>query len=154
TMMRSRTGISANNSRPRKELAMQAVRARLAVIAAAIALAIAAPRAADKRPITETDLFKFTWIADPQIAPDGSQVPFVRVVVNEKDNRYESSLFLVPTTGGGDPRRISAGTRDSAPRWSPNGKTLAFVRSPEKDGKPQPSQIFMMQMDGGEARPL
>ena len=70
---------------------MQAARARLALVLAAIALAIGVPRAADKRPITETDLLKFTWVADPQISPDGSTVAFVRVVVNEKENRYETS---------------------------------------------------------------
>src|SRR5262249_54849596 len=97
-------------------------------------------------------LFKFTWIADPQIAPDGSQVAFVRVVVNEKENRYEASIFLVPTGGGAEPRRVTAGSRDTGPRWSPDGRRLAFVRNVEKDGKPQGSQIFVMQMDGGEAR--
>ena len=45
------------------------------------------PRAADKRPVTDTDLFKFTWVGDPQISPDGSTVVFVRVVVNEKEDR-------------------------------------------------------------------
>jgi hypothetical protein len=44
-----------------------------------------------RRFITEKDLFKFTWIADPQISPDGSTVVFVRVTVNEKENRYETS---------------------------------------------------------------
>ena len=54
------------------------------------------PRAAEKRFITEKDLLKFTWIADPQIAPDGLAIAFVRVTVNEKENRYETSLFTVP----------------------------------------------------------
>src|SRR5437899_3712386 len=133
---------------------MYGVRTRAAIVGLAILFTIGAPRAADKRPVAETDLFRFTWIADPQIAPDGSQVAFVRVVVNEKENRYETSIFLVPAAGGGEPRRITAGTRDTAPRWSPDGRRMAFVRNVEKDGKPQASQIFVMQMDGGEARPL
>ena len=37
---------------------------------------------AQKRAITEKDLFKFQWIGDPQISPDGSQVAFVRVTVD------------------------------------------------------------------------
>ena len=41
-------------------------------------------QAADKRLITETDLFRFVWVADPQISPDGKQVAFVRVSVNKK----------------------------------------------------------------------
>jgi dipeptidyl aminopeptidase/acylaminoacyl peptidase len=133
---------------------MYAVRSRAALASLVILFTIGAPRAADKRPIAETDLFRFTWIADPQIAPDGSQVAFVRVVVNEKENRYETSIFLVPTAGGSEPRRITAATRDTAPRWSPDGRRMAFVRNVEKDGKPQAGQIFVMEMDGGEARPL
>src|SRR5437868_10353453 len=112
---------------------MQAARARLALVLAAIALAIGVPRAADKRSITEKDLLKFTWIADPQISPDGSTVAFVRVTVNEKDDKYETSLFAVPTTGSDAPRRLTTGTRDSSPRWAPDGKRLAFVRATEKD---------------------
>ncbi len=109
--------------------------------------------AADKRAITDMDLFKFVWIADPQISPDGSRVAFVRVWVNQKADRYENALWIVPA-GGGASRQITAGPRDSTPRWSPDGKTLAFVRSPEKDGRPQPPQIFLLSLDGGEARQL
>lgn len=108
---------------------------------------------ADKRAITEMDLFKFAWIADPQISPDGSRVAFVRVWVNQKADRYENALWIVPTSSG-PARQITAGPRDSSPRWSPDGKTLGFLRSPEKDGRPQPPQIYLLSLDGGEARPL
>jgi len=46
-----------------------------------------------RRPITDTDLFKFVWAADPQISPNGSQVAFVRVTVNEDKDRYETQLL-------------------------------------------------------------
>ena len=112
------------------------------------------PRAAEKRFITEKDLFKFTWIADPQIAPDGSTIPYVRVTVNEKENRYETSLFTVGTTGAEAARRLTSNVRDTMPRWSPDGRRIAFVRSIEKDGKPQPGQVYLLDMNGGEAYPL
>src|SRR3989475_10169187 len=123
-------------------------RASVAVLFCAIALTMATPRAAGQRFITETDLFKFTWIADPQISPDGATVAFVRVTVNEKENRYETSLFAVPASGAEAPRRLTSGIRDTTPRWSPDGKTIAFVRALEKDGKTQPSQLYLLQMDG------
>ncbi|OLC45196.1 MAG: peptidase [Acidobacteria bacterium 13_1_40CM_65_14] len=136
-------------------------RASVAVLFCAIALTMATPRAAGQRFITETDLFKFTWIADPQISPDGSTVAFVRVTVNEKENRYESSLYAVPTAASQSsgvsndtPRRLTSGIRDTSPRWAPDGKRIAFVRAIEKDGKVQPAQIYLLAMDGGEARPL
>jgi dipeptidyl aminopeptidase/acylaminoacyl peptidase len=105
------------------------------------------------RPITEKDIFRFQWIGDPRLSPDGSQVAFVRVTVDEKADRYVTSLWSVPTTGG-EPRRITNGPRDSAPRWSPDGKTLAFLRVGEKDGKPSESQIFLLSMSGGEPHAL
>jgi len=107
-----------------------------------------------KRFITEKDLLKFTWIADPQLSPDGSAVAFVRVTVNERDDRYDTAIFAVPADGRDAPRRLTAGNRDTAPRWSPDGKRLAFVRASERDGKTQPGQIYVLAMDGGEARPV
>jgi dipeptidyl aminopeptidase/acylaminoacyl peptidase len=115
---------------------------------------VSVPGANGRRFITENDLLKFTWIADPQISPDGATVAFVRVTVNGKENRYETSLFAVPASGAEAPRRLTSGIRDTTPRWAPDGKRLAFVRSVEKDGKPQPAQVYLLQMDGGEARAI
>src|SRR6266576_827009 len=108
-----------------------------------------------RRPITETDLFKFVWAADPQISPSGSQVAFVRVNVNEDKDRYETQIFVVPADGSAPPRPLTAGRNDRSPRWSPDGRQVAFVRTPEPvDGKSKPSQIYLISMDGGEARAL
>jgi dipeptidyl aminopeptidase/acylaminoacyl peptidase len=126
------------------------------VLTLLLVAALAVPssfRAAEKRMITETDLFKFVWAADPQISPDASRVVFVRVSVNQKADRYDSALWTVPTNGG-EARQLTSGPRDSGARWSPDGKTLAFVRSAEKDGRPQPPQIYLLSLEGGEARPL
>jgi dipeptidyl aminopeptidase/acylaminoacyl peptidase len=130
-------------------------RTSLAVVAGA-AVALASAHAQARRPITEIDLFKFTWVADPQISPDGAAVAFVRVNVNEKENRYETAIFAVSADASAatPPRRLTAGTRDASPRWSPDGRRLAFVRAVEKDGKLQPGQIYLLSLDGGEARPL
>ena len=114
---------------------------KLCVHAFAVILAVAFPGAQGKRFITDKDLFTFTWIADPQISPDGATVAFVRVTVNEKENRYETSLFAVPAAGGSAPRRLTSGIRDTTPRWAPDGKRLAFVRSVEKDGKDRKSVV-------------
>ena len=120
-----------------------------------VAAAPPANRAPDRRPITETDLFKFVWAADPQISPNGSQVLFVRVNVNEDKDRYETQIFVVPSDASAPPRPLTSGRNDRSPRWSPNGREIAFVRTPEPvDGKPQPAQIYLISMDGGEARAL
>jgi dipeptidyl aminopeptidase/acylaminoacyl peptidase len=103
-----------------------------------------------KRAITEKDLFQFHWIGNPQLSPDGAQVAFVSIAVDEKREDYESSLWRV-SINGGEPRRLTAGKHDTSPQWSPDGKFLAFVRTPEKDGKPEPPQIFILPLNGGEA---
>lgn len=109
-----------------------------------------------KRPITQTDLYAFRWIASPQISPDGTKVVYTLVTVNSKHDNYETQLWIIPAAGG-TPRPLTAGPHDSTARWSPDGRTLAFLRTPDqkdKDGKPQPAQIYLLSMDGGEARPL
>ena len=115
-----------------------------------LALAPWAPGASARRPITETDLLKLRWIADPQISPDGRQVAYVLVTVNEKDDGYDTSLWTVAAAEGAAPRPLTSGPRDSAPRWSPDSGTLAFLRAAEK----APPQIYLLSMSGGEARKL
>jgi dipeptidyl aminopeptidase/acylaminoacyl peptidase len=105
---------------------------------------------AQKRSITEKDLFNFVWIADAQLSPDGSTVAFVKVTVNEKKDGYNTSIWMV-STATGESRQLTNGIRDASPRWSPDGKYLAFVRATEKDGRPEPGQLYMLAMSGGES---
>src|ERR1700736_370787 len=107
--------------------------------------------AADKRPIPETDLYSFQWIADPQISPDGSRIVYTHVAVNKKKDGYDTALWIVAAAGG-PARQLTDGPSDSGPRWSPDGRQLAFTRSLEKNGKPEPSQLYLLSMEGGEAR--
>ncbi len=118
------------------------------------AAALASPGAQERRLITETDLLKFVWIADPQISPDGVTVAFVRVTANEQKDDYETSVWVVPTHGGEPARPLTSGTRDTSPRWAPDGRRIVFARSVEREGRPQPPQLHLLSLDGGEARPL
>jgi len=115
---------------------------------------------AGERLITEKDLFDFTWIGDPQVSPDGSRVAFTRVVVDDERTGYETSIWLVSLgtaagtpDGKGAPLPLTNGKHDSQPRWSPDGRRLAFIRGADKgeDGKPAPSQIAVLSLSGGEA---
>jgi Tol biopolymer transport system component len=105
---------------------------------------------AQKRNITEKDLFNFVWIGDPQVAPDGSRVAFVKVTVNDRKDGYNTAIWSVsPATG--EIRQLTNGPRDSSPRWSPDGKYLLFVRVPEKEGRPDQPQLFLLAMAGGDS---
>src|SRR6266404_2965265 len=109
------------------------------------------PAFAQKRNITEKDLFDFVWTGDPQVSPDGARVAFVRVTVNEKKEGYNTSIWSVPIAGGEEPHQLTKGDHDGSPRWSPDGKYLLFVRATEKDGKPDPPQLSILPMAGGDS---
>jgi len=106
---------------------------------------------AQRRNITEKDLFDFVWIGDPQISPNGSRVAFVRVTVNKKKEGYSTSIWSVPVAGGEEPHQLTKGDHDSTPRWSPDGKYLLFLRATEKEGKPEPPQLSILSMAGGDS---
>jgi dipeptidyl aminopeptidase/acylaminoacyl peptidase len=113
----------------------------------------APPVASRTHAITDKDLFDFIWVTNPQLSPDGTQVAFTRVNVDEKRTGYETSIWMVATSGGEPPVRMTNGKHDAQPRWSADGKRVAFVRGGGKDdtGKPKPPQIAMLSLAGGEA---
>ncbi|HEX3251869.1 MAG TPA: S9 family peptidase [Pyrinomonadaceae bacterium] len=114
-----------------------------------ILVSLCAPALAQKRNITEKDIFNFVWIGDPQVSPDGSRVAFVRTTVNDKKDGYNTAIWTV-STATSDMRQLTNGPRDTTPRWSPDGKYLLFVRAPEVSGRIEPPQLFMLAMTGGE----
>lgn len=99
---------------------------------------------------TIDDLYQLGWLEDPRFSPDGRFIAYVRVTVDRAGNRYRQAIWLAPTDGG-PPRRFTAGIKsDIMPRWSPDGKRLAFVSTRDSDAP----QIYVIDRDGGEARPL
>jgi dipeptidyl aminopeptidase/acylaminoacyl peptidase/CubicO group peptidase (beta-lactamase class C family) len=81
----------------------------------------------------------------PALSPDGGSIAYVLKTTNRAEDRDERSLWLVAAEGG-EPRRLTRGTGDSTPRWSPDGTRLAFLRA--QDGPPQ---IWVLPIGGGEA---
>jgi dipeptidyl aminopeptidase/acylaminoacyl peptidase len=124
--------------------------AKLFVIFVAL-IAATSSALGEKRNITEKDLFDFVWIGDPQVSPDGSHVAYVRVTVNEKKEGYNTSIWSVPASGDQEPHQLTKGDHDSTPRWSPDGKFLLFLRATEKNGKPEPPQLAVLPMAGGDS---
>ena len=121
------------------------------VVGLVLTFGCASPARAEKRNITEKDLFDFVWIGDSDVSPDDSRVAFVRVVTNEKKDGYYTSIWVVPTDGSEPPRQLTNGKHDATPRWSPDGKSLLFVRANEKDGKPEPPQLCVLPIGGGDS---
>jgi dipeptidyl aminopeptidase/acylaminoacyl peptidase len=121
------------------------------VIATVVCLLLTSALFAQKRKITEKDIFEFTWIGDTQLSPDGSRAAYVQTTVNAKRDGYDTAIYLLDTGQPMTPaRRLTNGPHDAQPRWSPDGTQLAFTRAVEKDGKPQPAQLYVLSLAGGE----
>lgn len=102
-----------------------------------------------KRRLTCEDFYALKFVSDVRISPDGSRIAYVLSVVDKEANDYRSHIWMVDSAGG-RPRQFTSGPKkDTSPRWSPDGKTLAFVS--DRAGK---NQIFLIGVDGGEARQL
>jgi dipeptidyl aminopeptidase/acylaminoacyl peptidase len=116
-------------------------------------------QAADRRGITPEDYFSFQFISDAHLSPDAKLVAYVVTTIDQKKNRRDSAIWLLPVDGSAVPRRLSAeGFSSNAPRWSPDGKTLAFLSTRSSDaagGDAAKAQIYLLPMAaGGEALPL
>ncbi|MBV9402920.1 MAG: PD40 domain-containing protein, partial [Candidatus Eremiobacteraeota bacterium] len=105
------------------------------VVSIAACLTFSVCAAASAAPLAAEDLFKMSFVSDPEISPDGKQVVFVVSRMNGPENRYDTNLWIVATAGG-SARELTTGGRDSSPAWSPDSERLAFVRSAKK-ARPQ-----------------
>ena len=108
-----------------------------------------------KRPVRADDLFRLTFVGDVAVSPDGTTVCFVQTRMDRETNEYRSDLWTVPATGTpGDAMRFTREPRTVAqPRWSSDGRWLAFLSDRDAKGKRQLWVIPTAGM-GGEARRL
>jgi dipeptidyl aminopeptidase/acylaminoacyl peptidase len=102
------------------------------------------------RPWAATDYYKLTFVADPQLSPDGRRVAFtVTTVVEDKDRRH-SEIWMVVADGSAPAYRYtSPSTEASSPAWSPDGSLLAF--SSKREGSDDDVWFLRTGAPGGEA---
>lgn len=101
-----------------------------------------------KHPMTFDDLIKLHRISEATISKDGKWIAYAVATPDMEANRNVSNVWIV-STAGGEPIQVSQGGHDSAPAWSPDGKTVAFISA--RDGA---SQVYLLSMEGGEAKKL
>ena len=108
------------------------------------------PVHAQTRPLALEDMFKLRRVSDPQLSPDGTRVAYVVTEVLKDENRTNADIWLVNADGTGEPRKLTnSPKRDAHPRWSPDGKWIAFESTRDGD-----SQLYLLPTDGGEPRKL
>ncbi len=100
------------------------------------------------RTLQPEDLYRYKWVSDPRICPDGRRLAYVKSEVKDDREGYDSNIWMADMEGG-EPQQFTFGGSDSHPRFSPDGSRLAFL---SRRGDSQ--QIWLMPTDGGEARRL
>ena len=102
--------------------------------------------------ISIEDLRRFNFVSDPQVSPDGKNIAYVHTNINYDKDGYEKHIWMIDTASGEKKQFTHGESKDTYPRWSPDGKLLMFLsggRQPEKK-----TQVWVIPIDGGEARLL
>ena len=123
-------------------------------VAAALcgAMALASLSAQSPRPMGIVDLLNVPRLADPQLSPDGRDVLFTRSDADWKTGRRVTHIWRARVGSTEAPMQLTNGAEsENSPRWSPDGKTIAFTA---KRGDNEFAQIYLLAIDGGEARQL
>jgi dipeptidyl aminopeptidase/acylaminoacyl peptidase len=119
--------------------------------ASVLALLLAPSPASAQRPMGIVDLISIPRVADPQLSPDGASVLYTVSRPDWKASKRITHIWR-QAIAGGDPQQLTTGAEsETAPRWSPDGRQIAFIT---KRGDNEFGQLYLLAADGGEARQL
>lgn len=113
-----------------------------------LSVCLGAAQVSPPRAMTIDDALDMIQVANPQISPDGKWVLYSRSELKWKDNKREGRYWMV-SADGGEPFQFLSGENDSSAAWSPDGGSIAFLASREKESKDR--QIYLIRANGGEA---
>lgn len=105
---------------------------------------------AARRAITVDDYARIKDVSDPHISPDGKWVAYTVSSEDLKQDKEVSQVWMISSSGGEAIPLSAADVSSSHPRWSPDGKYLAFISSRDDAKK----QVWLLRREGGEAQQL
>jgi len=125
----------------------------LAIAVSSIALALPAVRtvgAQSRRPLEPADIFELKTVGDPRVSPDGQWVAYTVSSLDKKEDNSDTDIYMAPVSGGAAVKLTSSKKPETSPRWSPDGRYLAFLSG--RDGKK--TQVYLLDRRGGDAQQL
>ena len=108
-------------------------------------------RSQTPRPMGIVDLLNVPRLTEPQVSPDGRDVLFTRADSDWKVGKRITHIWRARVDGGQALQLTSGADGETTPRWSPDGKTVAFTA---KRGADEFAQVYLLSIEGGEARQL
>jgi len=129
------------------------------VLCAVLTSALAAPpgvrgqavpaQAGARRPVVATDIYRLRSVRDPQLSPEGGWVAYTVSTIDSVKDRSESDIWMTSWDGAQTIRVTSTPGSESSPRWSPDGRWLAFLSSRQGG---EGAQVWLLDRRGGEAQ--
>jgi dipeptidyl aminopeptidase/acylaminoacyl peptidase len=107
--------------------------------------------AASRVPVEPGTMLSIRQAYDATLSPDGQRVAFTLSAFVADQQKAQSRIWTVETSGKSEARPLTRGPKDDMyPRWSPDSRQLAYVSTGE--GEKEKPQLYVIAADGGEAK--
>ena len=109
------------------------------------------------RPFGVDDLFGLREVHDPQFSPDSCWIAFTVLSTSLKEDKTATRIWMIPAAGGDAIALTAENSSSDHPRWSPDGRFLAFLstrKDKDSDDEDAKTQVYLLNRQGGEAQQL